>query len=163
MATIPALLGLINDMDRLTTSISPYYQHSYHWPMSRQLALGKPERIISPLVGKDGFQVSMDVAHFKPSELNVRVVDDNIVVEGKHEEREDDHGYISRHFLRRYTLPKGYDPCKVMSSLSSDGVLTVMAPKPQLEEKPNERRIQIQQTGPAHLNVKENPNEEKKN
>ncbi|XP_018788060.1 PREDICTED: heat shock protein 23-like [Bactrocera latifrons] len=163
MATIPAILGLINDMDRLTTAISPYYHQTYHWPMSRQLALGKPERAISPLVGKDGFQVSMDVAHFKPSELNVRVVDNSIVVEGKHEEREDDHGYISRHFLRRYSLPKGYDPNKVMSSLSSDGVLTVMAPKPQLEDKSNERHVQIQQTGPAHLNVKENGKEEKKN
>ncbi|CAD7004593.1 heat shock protein 23 [Ceratitis capitata] len=161
MATIPAMLSLINDMDRLTTAISPYY-HSYNWPMSRQLALGKPERSISPLVGKDGFQVSMDVAHFKPSELTVKVVDNSIVVEGKHEEREDDHGYISRHFLRRYTLPKGYDANKVMSSLSSDGVLTVMAPKPQLEDKSNERHIQIQQTGPAHLNVKDNTEEKKK-
>ncbi|XP_053953089.1 heat shock protein 23-like [Anastrepha ludens] len=159
MSTLSTLMGLINDMDRLTTTFSPYY----HWPMSRQLSLGKPEKAISPLVGKDGFQVSMDVAHFKPSELVVKVVDNTVVVEGKHEEREDEHGYISRHFVRRYTLPKEFDPSKVMSSLSSDGVLTVVAPKPMLEDKSNERVIQIQQTGPAHLNVKENPEEEKKN
>ncbi|XP_037950740.1 heat shock protein 26-like, partial [Teleopsis dalmanni] len=86
-------------------------------------------------IGKDGFQVCMDVAQFKPSELNVKVVDKHIIVEGKHEERADNHGYISRHFVRRYSLPKGYDSDKVVSTLSSDGVLTVSVPKPQLEDK----------------------------
>ncbi|XP_053953088.1 heat shock protein 23-like [Anastrepha ludens] len=112
---------------------------------------------LSP-IGKDGLQVCMDVAQFKPSELTVKVLDNSIVVEGKHEERADDHGYISRHFVRRYTLPKDYDADKVVSTLSSDGVLTVTAPKPQ-EEKSNERVVQIQQTGPAHLNVKQNKEE----
>lgn len=118
----------------------------------------KKEGRLSP-VGKDGFQVCMDVAQFKPSELNVKVVDNCIVIEGKHEEREDQHGFIQRHFVRRYVLPKGYDADKVVSTLSSDGVLTVSVPKPQEEEKSNERVIQIQQTGPAHLNVKQNTQE----
>ncbi|XP_064556832.1 heat shock protein 26-like [Drosophila montana] len=113
-------------------------------------------------VGKDGFQVCMDVTQFAPSELNVKVVDNSIVVEGKHEEREDDHGYISRHFVRRYALPQGYEADKVVSSLSSDGVLTVSVPKPQpIEDKSKERVVQIQQVGPAHLNVKENAVEQK--
>lgn len=111
-------------------------------------------------VGKNGFQVCMDVAQFKPNELSVKVVDDGVVVEGKHEEREDEHGHIFRHFVRRYTLPKGYDADKVISTLSSDGVLTVSVPKPpQLEDKSNKRVVQIQQTGPAHLNVKKNTEE----
>lgn len=118
----------------------------------------KKESRVSP-VGKDGFQVCMDVAQFKPSELNVKVVDNSIVIEGKHEEREDEHGFIQRHFVRRYVLPKGYDADKVVSTLSSDGVLTVSVPKPQEEEKSNERIVQIQQTGPAHLNVKQNVQE----
>ncbi|XP_005190092.1 heat shock protein 23 [Musca domestica] len=118
----------------------------------------KKEDRISP-VGKDGFQVCMDVAQFKPNELTVKVVDNCIVIEGKHEEREDEHGYIQRHFVRRYVLPKGYDAEKVASTLSSDGVLTVSVPKPQIEDKSNERIIQIQQTGPAHLNVKQNSEE----
>ncbi|XP_034482476.1 heat shock protein 26 [Drosophila innubila] len=108
-------------------------------------------------VGKDGFQVCMDVTQFSPNELTVKVVDKSIVVEGKHEEREDDHGYISRHFVRRYALPEGYEADKVMSSLSSDGVLTVNVPKPQpIQDKSKERVVQIQQVGPAHLNVKQN-------
>ncbi|TDG45773.1 hypothetical protein AWZ03_007807 [Drosophila navojoa] len=122
----------------------------WHWPLSQ--------------VGKDGFQVCMDVTQFTPNELSVKVVDNCVVVEGKHEEREDDHGYISRHFVRRYALPKGYDGDKVVSSLSSDGVLTVSVPKPQpIEDKSKERVIQIQQVGPAHLNVKRNEDESKEN
>jgi len=102
-------------------------------------------------IGKDGFKVCMDVGQFKPNELNVKVVDNTIIVEGKHEEREDDHGYISRHFVRRYALPKGYEEDKVASSLSSDGVLTVTVPKPQaIEDKTKERVIEIRQTGAAH-------------
>uniref|UniRef100_A0A0K8TTB5 Putative heat shock protein 23 n=1 Tax=Tabanus bromius TaxID=304241 RepID=A0A0K8TTB5_TABBR len=109
-------------------------------------------------VGKEGFQVSMDVQQFKPSELTVKTVDNNVVIEGKHEEREDQHGYISRQFVRRYALPKGYDPNTVTTTLSSDGVLTVKAQQPKAMEG-NERVIQIQQTGPAHLSVKQNPKE----
>jgi hypothetical protein len=52
-----------------------------------------------------------------------------VVVEGKHEERADDHGYISRHFVRRYVLPEHYNMEQLNSSLSSDGVLTISAPK----------------------------------
>jgi HSP20 family molecular chaperone IbpA len=110
---------------------------------------------LMPVVGKDGFQACMDVAQFKPNELTVKTVDNTVVVEGKHEEREDDHGFIQRHFIRKYTLPKGYDVKDVVSTISSDGVLTVKAPPPSkngIERK--ERIVQIQHTGPAHLSVK---------
>ncbi|XP_053953101.1 heat shock protein 27 [Anastrepha ludens] len=110
---------------------------------------------LMPTVGKDGFQVCMDVSQFKPNELTVKTVDKTVVVEGKHEEREDDHGMIQRHFIRKYTLPKNYDPKDVVSTISSDGVLTVKAPPPPSKAiKANERVVQIQQTGPAHLSVK---------
>lgn len=135
-----------------------------HWPSILDLNHLKQELcdIKSP-IGKDGFQVSINVEHFKPNELQVKVVDDHITVEAKHEERSDDHGYISRHIVRRYAIPKGYDPNQVASSLSSDGVLTVSIPKPALEDKSDkERVVQIQQTGAAHLNVKPNPKESEK-
>ena len=131
--------------------------HDHHHQVARR---DKQPGPIST-IGKDGFQVCMDVTQFKPNELQVKVVDKCITVEGKHEEREDDHGYISRHFVRRYKLPDGYDADKVLSTLSSDGVLTVSVPKPQLQDKQGGRVIQIQQTGPAHLNVKSNHSHEK--
>ncbi|XP_034105000.1 heat shock protein 23 [Drosophila albomicans] len=170
-ANLPLLLSLADDLNRM--SVAPFYESPCCWrrqqrnpylalaahPLEQQLKqLDKPAAC---KVGKDGFQVCMDVAQFKPSELNVKVVDNSIVVEGKHEEREDDHGYITRHFVRRYALPEGYEPEKVASTLSSDGVLTVNVPKPlAIEEKGSERIVQIQQVGPAHLNVKHNATEQ---
>ncbi|XP_067645460.1 heat shock protein 23-like [Eurosta solidaginis] len=162
MSRLPLLLSLANDLSRLT----PFYEPVFYtrWPAVTTSPSGQLRKFEKDLpiatVGKDGFQASLDVQQYKPSELTVKVVDDYIVVEGKHEEREDDHGYISRHFIRRYALPKGYEADKVVSTLSSDGVLTVSVPKPAaIEGKTDERVIQIQQTGPAHLNVKENPKE----
>ena len=73
--------------------------------------------------------MNLDVQQFKPEEMTVKMVDDFVVVEGKHEERQDEHGYISRQFQRRYKLPSDIDPASVVSQLSSDGVLTITAPK----------------------------------
>ena len=169
MASLPLLLSLADELDSLSLATSPFYyvRHPAYLALANaadKTPLRRRDKHTAGAVstiGKDGFQVCLDVQQFKPSELNVKVVDNCIVVEGKHEEREDDHGYISRHFVRRYALPKDYDPNKVVSTLSSDGVLTVSVPKPQLEDKSSERQIHIQQVGPAHLNVKENPKEDK--
>lgn len=107
--------------------------------------------------GKDGFQVNVDVQQFKPYEVTVRTLDNSVVIEGKHEERQDNHGFVSRQFCRRYTLPSGYDANKITSSLSSDGILTIKAPPPRNALKfGNERFIQIQQTGPARYSIKQN-------
>lgn len=74
-------------------------------------------------------QVILDVQQFGPGEITVKTSDGAIIVEGKHEEKPDEHGFISRHFKRRYLLPKDVDIEKIVSSLSSDGILTVSAPK----------------------------------
>ncbi|XP_075163734.1 heat shock protein 23-like [Haematobia irritans] len=169
MANLPLLLSLANGLNPISLPMPPFYEAPLHHLAQSHcgaVARGNPpihthiQRLQSSgpvsTIGKDGFQVCMDVQQFKPSELSVKVLGDCIVVEGKHEEREDYHGYISRCLVRRFTLPKGYDPNSVVSTLSSDGVLIVRAPKPQIKEKSNERIIHIQQVGPAHLHVKEN-------
>lgn len=94
---------------------------------------------------KDSFQVNLDVQQFKPEELNVKVVDNYIVVEGNHEERSDDHGYVSRKFTRRYRLPRNVDQQAITSTLSSDGVLQLQAPKKVLPESEG-RTIPITQS-----------------
>lgn len=111
-------------------------------------------------IGKDnGFQVCLDCRHFTPAEISVRTENNFIVVEANHEERKDSSGYISRRFTRRYELPEGYKANDVVSSLSSDGLLSIRCPKTETAAEGKVRHIQIQQTGPARLNVK---NEEKK-
>ncbi|XP_015106357.1 alpha-crystallin B chain isoform X2 [Vicugna pacos] len=80
---------------------------------------------------KDRFSVNLDVKHFSPEELKVKVLGDVIEVHGKHEERQDEHGFISREFHRKYRIPADVDPLAITSSLSSDGVLTVNGPRKQ--------------------------------
>ncbi|XP_053686971.1 protein lethal(2)essential for life-like [Sabethes cyaneus] len=92
------------------------------------------------------FQINLDVQQFSPDELSVRMVNDTVVVEGKHEEKQDEHGLVSRHFVRKYVLPSGHEPEDVVSSLSSDGVLTVTAPKKVEPPAANERVVPITQT-----------------
>lgn len=101
----------------------------------------------------------MDVQQFAPNELNVKVVDNFVIVEGKHEEKQDEHGYISRQFTRRYMIPKDHDVQNIVSNLSSDGVLTVSIPKVEgIENK--ERSIPITHTGQPHRTTKaEEPKE----
>lgn len=95
------------------------------------------------------FQVNVDVQHFAPEEINVKVVDGQVTIEGKHEEKKDEHGYISRRFVRKYTLPQECLPDTVESRLSSDGVLTVTAPKVIPLPSTGEKIVPITYTGPV--------------
>ena len=98
-------------------------------------------------IDKEKFEVMLDVQQFAPNEVNVKVVDNFVVVEGKHEEKPDEHGYIQRNFMRRYRLPNDVDPENIKSQLSSDGLLTICAPLKQLKAPNEERAIPITQTG----------------
>ncbi|XP_063916483.1 protein lethal(2)essential for life-like [Zophobas morio] len=108
---------------------------------------------------KDKFQVNLDVQQFKPEEISVKVAKNVVTVEGKHEEKEDEHGLISRHFVRKYVLPEGHDVDKIESKLSTDGVLTITAPrvKAAVEEG---RSVPVIQTGQSTKEVEKKEEEE---
>lgn len=106
-------------------------------------------------IGEDGFEVKIDVKHFKPEEIKVKTVDNSIVIEAKHEEKKDsESSYISRQFVRRFDLPKEFKPEQVVSNLSSDGLLLIKCPKSETSEGVKVREIQIQPTGPARITQK---------
>ncbi|CAL1284050.1 unnamed protein product [Larinioides sclopetarius] len=87
------------------------------------------------------FQVALNVKQFKPEEIEVKIVDNYIVVHGKHEERNEDNGSFStREFTRRYMLPQACEGDTVTSSLSPDSVLTITAPKKAIEAPPKQER-----------------------
>nr|CAD7593162.1 unnamed protein product [Timema genevievae] len=102
---------------------------------------------LSPVAQFSMSQVILDVQQFSPSEITVKTVGNEVIVEAKHEEKQDEHGYVSRHFLRRYLLPADIEVKDVVSSLSSDGVLTVTAPKKPPPLPAGERSVPIIQTG----------------
>ncbi|XP_073996016.1 protein lethal(2)essential for life-like [Rhodnius prolixus] len=105
------------------------------------------------------FKVNLDVQQFKPEELKVKVVDDYLVVDGKHEERSDKHGFISRQFTRRYKIPEDVNKAALVSNLSSDGVLTLKAPKLALPDKAGREVPIVQTSAPA---IKKKTEKEKK-
>ncbi|XP_034944732.1 protein lethal(2)essential for life-like [Chelonus insularis] len=119
---------------------------SYYRPW-RTLATTKSGGVSTIQCDQNKFEVILDVQQFSPDEIIVKTVDNNIIVEAKHEERKDEHGFITRHFIRRYILPSSHDPLQVTSSLSSDGVLTITAPKKRLTPSSNERIVNIVKIG----------------
>ena len=54
------------------------------------------------------FEVKLDVYSFKPEDIQVTVndTDSKLVITGKHQEKPDDHGYISREFNRQIYIPE---------------------------------------------------------
>ncbi|XP_062844533.1 heat shock protein, alpha-crystallin-related, b15 [Trichomycterus rosablanca] len=74
------------------------------------------------------WRISLDVFHFCPEEIGVRMTEGYLEVTGKHEERQNKRGTISRSFTRKYKLPAEIDLQQMSSSLSPEGVLLVEAP-----------------------------------
>ncbi|XP_068930891.1 alpha-crystallin A chain [Petaurus breviceps papuanus] len=106
----------------LSSTISPYYRQSlFRTVLESGISEVRSDR--------DKFVIFLDVKHFSPEDLTVKVLDDFVEIHGKHSERQDDHGYISREFHRRYRLPSNVDQASISCSLSADGMLTFSGPK----------------------------------
>lgn len=99
------------------------------YPRSSRLSSASQSGLSHVQNDNNNFKVNLDVQQFKPNEVSVKVEDGFVVVCGKHEERSDEHGFISRQFTRRYKLPDNVDVAAITSTLSSDGILSVGAPK----------------------------------
>ncbi|XP_050302868.1 heat shock protein 27-like [Anthonomus grandis grandis] len=148
MALVPVVLDdLFDIMPRRNWLLDPQEMLQ---PFRKVLGELEPlEQDTSITIDKDKFLTSIDVQQFKPDELSVRLENnDTVVVEGKHEEKADEHGFISRHFVRKYVLPEGCDIENVQSKLSSDGVLTITAPKKPEGKQIKSKHIPISLTGP---------------
>lgn len=118
-----------------------YFDHTFHDAMQHMRDFERPYWMWhqNPLtfanaVGKlqdneKDFTVSVDVSHFKPNELKVTTTGHELIIEGNHEEKTDEHGMIERRFVRKYIMPKNVHMDAIASHLSRDGVLTITAPK----------------------------------
>lgn len=82
---------LLNSLSLLPRSnLSRYYR-----PWRTTIAPQDSGSTIS--ADQEKFQVILDVQQFTPEEITVKTANNSIVVEGKHEEKRDEHGYISRY------------------------------------------------------------------
>lgn len=44
---------------------------------------------------EESFSVQLDVSHFRPEELSVNIIEGHLVIEGKHEEKNDKYGKVN--------------------------------------------------------------------
>lgn len=101
----------------------------YNW--SPKLLIPENDNASSAEVTCDdsGFTVHVDVKHFNPEELIVKVIGDFVEVQGKHEEKKKNGpGFTTRQFNRRYRIPKEVDTMALESAVSPDGILIISAP-----------------------------------
>nr|XP_015221541.1 PREDICTED: heat shock protein beta-1-like [Lepisosteus oculatus] len=105
-----------------------FYEQGASSPnLQRQLCGGVSE----VRTGPDCWKISLDVNHFSPEEITIKIKEGYLEIAGKHEERQDEHGFVSRCFTRKYKIPSSVDPQNISSSLSPSGILSVEAPLPQ--------------------------------
>jgi len=73
----------------------------------------------------------LDVHDFLEGDVRVKVLDEEeLLVEGHVERKEEGSLSVSSHSFRRYfSLPRHTDMAAITSVLSTDGILTITAPK----------------------------------
>lgn len=89
-----------------------------------------------------GLQLALDVADFKPDDLKIKLVDDNLVIEAESETSGKD-SYRRSHFKRWFKVPEDCKVDEIKSKLTDDNRLLIDLPltKP---IKSNERSIPIE-------------------
>ncbi|KAL3870545.1 hypothetical protein ACJMK2_038598 [Sinanodonta woodiana] len=109
------------------------------WKLTENFGLEKP--IITERDGSRKFRLEFDMRQFKPDEISVRTVGNQLSVHAKHEEK--DGGKVSSsEFKRQYVIPREVDPERLISKLSASGVLSIEARLPALDA-PRDRLIFI--------------------
>jgi len=76
--------------------------------------------------GSRNLDVTLDMSNFKLEEIEVKVANNKLSVQAKHEE--DEHSCVKHEFHREFLLPEGTDLEKIRSSLSKDGILSIKGP-----------------------------------
>lgn len=146
MTSLAHLVGMIYDLK------SEVEQHKLNQSLCycccSNDGVEKNNLINSPtLIDADGgfYQITLDVSSFEWEDISVKVKDREIIINGEHQEREDEFGFVSRQFTRRYFLPDNFDPTTITSSLTDNGKLRIKVEKKtqQLTMDGNDRFIQI--------------------
>uniref|UniRef100_G1U1F6 Heat shock protein family B (small) member 6 n=1 Tax=Oryctolagus cuniculus TaxID=9986 RepID=G1U1F6_RABIT len=78
------------------------------------------------------FSVLLDVKHFSPEEIAVKVVGDHVEVHARHEERPDEHGFIAREFHRRYRSDSAQPEVVSSPRPSPPNLRSCLDPSPQM-------------------------------
>ncbi|XP_059404859.1 heat shock protein beta-1-like [Carassius carassius] len=144
---------LQRQMAQMLPSSTMMHPLNYSRALFREMSSGMSEIKQTP----EAWKISLDVSHFAPEELTVKTKDGVVEITGKHEERKDEHGFVSRCFTRKYTLPFGVDSEKITSCLSPEGVLTIEAPLPKPATLGSEINIPVNTGSAVTANTTKKP------
>uniref|UniRef100_A0AC35U2Y3 SHSP domain-containing protein n=1 Tax=Rhabditophanes sp. KR3021 TaxID=114890 RepID=A0AC35U2Y3_9BILA len=102
---------------------------------------------------QEKFAVEIDAYQFRPEELQVKTMDDTLIIEGQHQDKRDEENYTKMYFIRKYRLPNEVDLGRINSTMDNNGKLYVSAPKINLPpiDYNREKRIPIQQQSINYL------------
>lgn len=132
-----ALSELQSVMDNVTDAIN-----HYQGGLTKDLVAGGMRTHRT----EDGnMQVAMDVAQFKPEEVNVKICDDNLVVEAKTESSEND-SYHKAELKRWIKLPADCKHEAIKSTITPDKRLLIEVPmnKPIADSRSRNIPIEVQ-------------------
>lgn len=132
-----ALSELQNVMDNVNEAIGQFQSN-----LTKDMAVGGMKTTRT----EDGnLQVAIDCSQYKPEEINVKVCDDNLVVEAKTESSQND-SYHKAEFKRWVKLPADVKQESIKSTLTPDRKLLIHVPmnKPIADSRSRSIPIDVQ-------------------
>ncbi|XP_048450712.1 heat shock protein 30C-like isoform X3 [Rhincodon typus] len=155
----------MNFMNRLLEELTAeFFREVPRTQDSKSDANGEGKRQSKDKEG-DGFSVSLNVQHFSPEELRVKVFGRKVLVTGKHEKKCYDgsgsYRYNYEAFRREFQLPEDVNAEALRCCLSQDGRLKVQAPSLALPAV-NERTVPINITSDTTTTPRLIPDQEAK-
>jgi len=118
--------------------------------MDKRVSAGAGGVIVEDNGDKNIFQVKLNVKDYKPEELNVKISNGLVTIEGKHEvsnKDKDKEEYNYSHFKRSFTVPKNVIEDKIECKITDEGELIMVAPVRAIELPPEPRAIPINAVG----------------
>ncbi|KAH9513836.1 hypothetical protein Btru_031521 [Bulinus truncatus] len=134
------ILPLVRLADELSSVYDPGYNYSASAGDSRSIARRFAESEVHN-TDKE-FRIRLDLHHYSPEEVKITSDSTKITINAKHEEKQDNHGFVSREITRMYKLPEDVDPKSITSTMNAQGVLSIKVQKKALEE-PKETAIPV--------------------
>ncbi|XP_076446219.1 alpha-crystallin A chain-like [Babylonia areolata] len=88
---------------------------------------GTSAEVVEAKFGKDGLHLEINLSHFQPDDVAVRISGDRLVISGKHSSKQDEHGFVAREFTREFLIPEDIDTETLSCRLTDEGHLVVSA------------------------------------
>jgi len=131
-------------LDRMFDEYMPSrFQRLLHRPWwIREYAM-RPEKDIKVEYDNKKFEIKLDIGEYSSEDLNVKITGDRLIISGKHQEKQDKYGSVSREFTRHFVIPENVDAESIESSYNGEEL--VLRGKVKGSENIKERVVEIKQ------------------